>query len=467
MDAIEIISYNDSNKMTKETNKILLRDRAALPLIAIALPMILETYFRMLVSSADIIMLSSFSQKAVAGVGMMAQYIFFIQILFNVFCIGTSIVLAQYLGGKRYEESKQVIKASAVMVFLIGIIISIIVVIGAEPLLNQYKIEPEVRKYALQYLLIFGGGGSFFIAFNLLQGTILRAYGYPRDAMFVSFTANVLNVIGNAISLYGFFGLPVFGVIGVAISSVFSQAIACIILAWRIKTHHDIEFHIQDLRKVPRTIYKKILSIGLPSAGENLAYNISQIIVMMMITTLGTYAISAHVYGQTIVRFVFAIALSIGNAVQIKTGYFVGAKRSEEAYHKVYRYQLTGTLISFTLVLILNLIKVPMIKIFSSVPEITALTYSVLFISIFIETGRSFNLITIPALKGAGDVRFPVLCGMICMWGISVPGSYLLGIKLGFGLVGIWIAVGTDEMLRGIIMLFRWKSKRWMTKTIS
>ncbi len=465
------------NIMTKETNKApkqillkeapIIRDRAALPILALALPIILETYFRMLVSSADIIMLSSFSQESVAGVGLVSQYIFFIQILFNVICIGTSIVLSQYLGGKRLEESRQVIQASGVMVLVIGIFISFTVIFGAKPLLDLYRIAPDVRNFAWQYLVVFGGGGSVFMAFNMMQGTILRSYGYTRDAMYISFTANILNVIGNSISLYGFFGLPVFGVVGVALSSAFSQFAACLLLAWRIRAHSDIQFQLRGWQNVPRNIYKKILSIGVPSAGENLAYNISQIVIMMMVATLGTFAMSAQVYVQTIVRFVFATSMSIGNAVQIKTGYYVGAKRSEEAYTKLYRYQIVGTLISIMLVLLLNLVKGPVIRIFTTIPEIASLTYSLLLISIYVETGRSLNLITIPALKGAGDVRFPVLCGIISMWGISVPGSYFLGLKLGLGLTGIWIAIGTDEMFRGIVMLFRWKSKRWLTKAIS
>jgi putative MATE family efflux protein len=458
--------------MTNATNPKLLkthtiRDRAALPLVALAIPIILETYFRMLVSSADIIMLSSYSQESVAGVGLVTQYVFFIQILFNVICIGTSIVLSQYLGGKRMEESEQVAQASGLMMCAIAVFVSIVVVIGAKPLLGLYTIDPEVRSFAWQYLVIFGGGGSLFMAFSMLQGTILKSYGYTRDAMYISFTANILNVIGNSLSLYGFFGLPVLGVVGVALSSTFSQFAACLLLAWRIRQHPEIRFSFRGWKKVPKAIYQKVLSIGGPSAGENMAYNISQIVIMMMISTLGTYAMSAQVYGLTIVRMVLATPMSIGNAVQIKTGYFVGAKKPEEAYRRLYRYQIIGTLIAVTFVVIINIFKVPIIGIFTKVPEIASLTYSLLLVSIYIETGRSLNLITIPALKGAGDVRFPVLFGMLFMWGISVPGSYLLGIKLGMGLTGIWIAIGTDEMVRGIVMLFRWKSKRWMLKAIA
>ena len=100
-------------------------------------------------------------------------------------------------------------------------------------------------------------------------------------------------------------------------------------------------------------------------------------------------------------------------------------------------------------------------------PEIISIASTLLLVSIFLETGRSVNLVTIPALKGAGDIKFPVMCAMVSMWGISVAGSYLFGIRFGLGLAGIWLASGLDEFTRAILMLFRWKSQKWQTKAIS
>ncbi len=441
-------------------------DRAALPIAVLAVPIFLEQLFRILVSSIDTVMVSSFSQQAIAGIGLVAQYIFFLQILFNVICIGTSIVLAQYLGSQRHHESKQVVQASIVMISLVSAIICILVSFGSSYLLSAYSIENEVRRFAWEYFVIFGGVGSIFVAFNMLQGTVLRSYGYSRSPMYISFIANLFNVFGNAISLYGWFGLPVFGVKGVALSSVFSQVIACILLAAIIRRNPEIQFDLKGITKLPSKIYKRILSIGVPTAGENMAYNVAQIVIMVMVSSLGTYAMSAQVYTQTIVRFVFVAAVAIGNAVQIKTGYYVGAKRPDEAYKRLFRYQAAGTAITLSLILLINLVKVPIIGIFTDVPEISSLVHTLLLYSIFIEFGRSLNLVSIQALKGAGDIRFPVLYGLFSMWGIMVLGSWILGIQMGLGLIGVWIATGTDETTRGLVMLLRWKSKRWQTKAI-
>ncbi|WP_304224367.1 MATE family efflux transporter [Gracilinema caldarium] len=435
-------------------------------LLTLALPIFLESLFRMLVSSIDTFMLSSYAQEAVAGVGMVAQYMFFIQLLFTIVCTGSSIVLAQYLGADRKKDAGLIAQASTILILMLALLMTLLVLTGSWWLLSLYPLEPKVRLYAWQYFVIFGGFGSVFIAFNMLQSTVLRTYGYTRDTMYISIIANLINVLGNSLALYGWFGLPVTGVAGVAVSSVVSQIAAVLMTRWRIKSHHSILFKAEGWRNVPASIYRKILEIGVPSAGEALSYNVGQIVIMAMVTTLGTYAMSAQVYAQTLVRFVFVAAMSIGNAAQIKTGYFVGARQPESAYKRVFMYQLAGTMISFTLVLLLNLFKQPLIGIFTHVKEIAQVTYNMLFVSFYVETGRSINLITIPALKGAGDVKFPVMVGIVSMWGLGVFGAWLLGLHFSLGMVGIWLAVGTDETIRGIIMLFRWKSKRWMAKAI-
>ena len=445
----------------------IITDRAALPMFALTLPIVFESLFRILVSSIDTIMLSSYSQESVAGVGMIGQYIFFLQILFNITCVGTSIVLSQYLGAKRGEDARHVAQASAVMVIGAAVAICVGVCLGAAPLLSLYRIEPAVRNFAWQYFVIYGGIGSLFIAFNMLQGTILRAYGYTKDAMYISIAANLINVVGNALSLYGWFGLPVTGVVGVAASSVVSQLAACFLLAWRIGKHPDVQFGLKGWKNIPRDIYRKILSIGIPTAGENMSYNVAQIVIMAMVSTFGTFAMSAMVYNQTIVRFVYVVAMSIGNAVQIKTGYFVGAGKPDEAYRRLYRYQAIGTAISIAMILFINFAKAPIMGFFTHDQGIIDILSTLLICSIFVEFGRSLNLVTIPGLKGAGDVKFPVFYGIFSMWCIMVAGAWIFGIVLGFGLPAIILAIGMDETNRGIVMLFRWKSKRWQTKKIA
>ena len=443
------------------------KSRGSLPMLHLVLPLAGEQLLRILVSLADTFMLSTYSDHAVAGVGLVSQYMFFLQILFNVVAIGSSIVLAQYLGADRSREDlNNISKASALMTTAIALILSAAVFLGSGPLLNCYSLEDDVRSYAKEYFLIFGGAGAIFNAFSLLQSSMLRCYGYAREALIVTFIANLVNVAGNALSLYGWFGLPVFGVRGVAAASAISSVVSCFMLAAMIRRRKEIAFDLHKIFSVPKKFFRLILSVGIPTAGENLSYNVSQIVIMAMISSLGTFAMSAQVYTTTIVRFVYVIAIAIGGAVQIKTGWYVGAHQSDEAYKKVMLYSLWATGASMLFVLILNFVKSPVISIFTSEAQIVEMVSELLRISILLEFGRSLNLIYVGALKGAGDMKFPVLYGMFSNWCVMVLLAYILGIKMGLGINGCFLGIAADEVTRGAVMFFRWKSRRWMAKAV-
>lgn len=443
-------------------------NRGSLTMMQLALPLVAENFFRTLVSSVDTFMLSSYSGNAVAGVGLVSQWVFFIQILFNVICIGSGIVLAQYIGARKdNSELNHIAKGGFIMTISSAIVFMTMILIITNPLLGCYSLEQEVRDAAYGYFIIYGGFGVPITAISMFQTNILRTYSYTKETLIISIIVNILNVIGNAIAIYGIPSiLPATGASGVAAASVFSTFVGSIVMFFMIINRKDIQFKLLNSPKVPKAVYKLILSIGIPTAGENLSYNVAQIVIMAMITSMGTYAMQAQVYTQTIYRFVFVIASAIGSAVQIKVGYYVGANEKDIAHKKVFKYSFVATLCSMVLILLVNIIKTPLVGFFTSEPDIAKLTSTLLLFSIYIEFGRSLNLVYVGALKGAGDVKFPVFYGVFSMWGIMVFMSWLLGIKLGMGVVGCWLGIGTDETTRGIAMFLRWKSKRWQKKSL-
>jgi putative MATE family efflux protein len=439
--------------------------RHELSLFKLTWPIWIENMLRVALSSADVFMLSFYSEKAVAAVGLINQFVFFIQILFLMIAFGSSILISQHLGARKKDEAATFALGSISLCVVFAIILTTIVCSQAGSILHFYTLEADVYRYAFQFLTIYGAG-SIFTALSMIFGTILRAHGYSKVPMIISIIANILNVIGNYCALFSPFGLPVTGVVGVAISTVFSQFASFVILAVIVWKHHDIQIPFRNIFSIPWVIYKKILSIGVPTAGENLSYNIGQIVIMKIIASLGTEAMTACVYTLTILRFVFISSISIGNGTQIKVGHFVGAKKFEEAHRKVFGYFYTGAAISFVLVVTVFLARGPIIHIFSKSETIFNLVSTLLMIAMIHEPGRNFNVIIIPALKGAGDIKFPVLAGMIFMWGIGVLFSWILGIKFGLGLAGIWIALTSDEWIRGLVMYTRWKNGRWRSKSL-
>lgn len=450
---------------SKIQSKSLIKNRAALSMFSLTLPIIGETFFRTLVSSLDTVMLSTYNDSSVAAVGMMGQYIFFTQLLFTIVCTGVSIVLAQYIGAEKNDKAKKIVTTGTALSLCVGVLVTLFGVFLTKPILSCYSLDEDVRTFATQYFIIFGGLGALATSFNMLQGSILKAYGHTKDALIGSIVANLINVGGNAIVIYALNNE--YTVAGVACSSVLSQIISCIIYAIFIRQRPEIKISFKGLFHFDKQSYRTILKIGLPTAGESISYNVAQITIMAMVSTLGTASMSALVYAQTIVRFVYILANSIGQAVQIKTGYYVGSNQSDVAYKKVYKYQIIGTCCSAGVIILINIFSNSIASLFTKNSEIISLLQTLLLFSIYYEIGRSMNLITISALKGSGDVSFPVFYGIFSMWGIMALGSYIFGIKLGFGLLAIWLSIATDEFSRGVVMVLRWKSKKWMCKEVA
>jgi putative efflux protein, MATE family len=408
-------------------------------------------------------MLNRFSEKAAAAMSSVNQFSFFIQLLYLMVAAGISILVSQSLGAGRKEDSGRIAMAGLSIIAAFAVAISLTVVFSAAPILGLYALDSDVREMATSFLVIYGGC-SFFMAMNLGQANILRAYGHPSDPMVVNIIALVITIAGNAISLYGPFGLPVWGIKGVAVANVFGQFVAFGLSAICIRRRREIRMPWRELPLVPRSTYAAILKVGVPTAGENVSYNFAQIIIVSFIARMGTEALAAYGLALSLSRYVFITGVSIGNAGQIKVGYLVGAGKHDQAYRSVWRYFAFGFCLSIAIILGLNLVKYPLLGLFTANKTVIAYAASALLIGFALEPGRNFNTIVLPALKGSGDTIFPVLVGICFQWGVGVSLAWLFGLKLGLGLMGVWMALACDEWSRGIINSLRWKSGAWRSK---
>lgn len=441
----------------------------SLKMAKLAWPIYVENLLRISLGVVDVVMLSWYSASAVAGVGLSNLFVMFMQLLYAMVAIGASIYISQNIGAGRRSEAGHYSLGAMAFGSVFAVLLSVAMAFAAAPIISCYKLEAPVHDAAVSFLFIIGSS-SVFMALSQIQGTVLRAHGHSRAPMFVNMAANVTNIAGNALFIFGPtigpIHVPVLGVTGVALSTVFSQFLSCVAMFVVIRKHRDILIPYRHLFRLPRRIYRDILSVGAPTAGENLSYNIGQIVIMSMIAQMGTAAMAAFVYVTTVARFIFMPSLSIGNATQITVGHLVGAGDPDTAQAKVYRWWIFGVGLSLVLVSLVNLFKTPILGLFHPDAATMAMASSILLVSILQEPGRNFNIIVIPALKGAGDVKFPVFMGMVFMWGVGVVLAWFLGVHLAWGLVGVWVALTVDEWVRGIIMLFRWRSGRWRSKAL-
>jgi len=429
-------------------------------LFAITWPIFIESGLQMFMRIVDTFMLSRVSDEAVAAVGVANQIIQIAMLIFNFVAIGSAVVVSQYLGARREGELGRLAASSISVNFLFGALISVLAVFLSGSLLNVFGLDDSLFYLAQRYLYI-AGGTLFIQAVLTALVAIIQSYGFTRQTMLVTVGMNILNVIGNCLFIYGLFGFPKLGVTGVAISTAVSQSIGLIVNFFLLRKIVDVPILWRYFVRWQMDHIRKVLRIGIPSSAVTLSYSASQFVILAFIATLGAQMVTTKVYTQNIMFIIMILAASLGRGVQIIVGRRIGAGEKEVAYREVFVNLRRSLLITFGGVCILTVVRVPLLELFTHDQSIISLGATLLLLSFLLEPGRNFNVILEKSLQAAGDVRFPMIVSIAVTWLFSLPLTYFLGIRMGYGLVGIWSAFIVDEWLRGLILFVRWKSRAW------
>lgn len=417
----------------------------------------------MMLGAVDTIMLSQYSDESVAAVGVVNQIVMLAFLIFEVINIGTSVLCSQYLGAKMQKNMVQVVGVALLFNLVIGLLISAILYSGATTLLGWMGLRPELLKYGIGYMQIVGAF-AFFQAISFTISASLRSADKAIYPMMVTVLVNIMNIIGNYSLIFGKLGMPALGAEGAAISTSVARGVSMVVLFVILFRKHIPRFPLYYFRPFPWVELKNLLKVGLPSAGENMSYSFSQVVITYFINILGNNALATRTYTVNIVMFVylFAIAMAQGGAISI--GHLVGQKKIRAAYLLGKYVMRLSILVSLVLSCVWAASGHFIFSMLTDNQKIIKMGVTIMMVDIIVEIGRAVNIYATNALRSAGDVNFPFYVGVAVQWTVSVGFSYLFGIYWGWGLVGMWCAFLLDENIRALLFVKRWNSMRWAKK---
>lgn len=427
--------------------------------IKLAWPIFLQLLLGISLGYVDTIMLSNYNETAVGAIGNANQVLGFLTLAFNIISSATGIIVSQYLGAGKKEKMNMIYTVALSFNFVLSIVISFVVFIFSRNLLEAMLDESDM------YMRIVGGTiftQALINAFN----SIFASNGKTVFGMIIGLGMNIINICGNALLLYGPLQVLGLGASGAAVSTCGSRVIAVIASVIYFYTVIKGKFSLKYLRPFPYDVLKSLLKLGIPTAGENISYDCSQLFLQAFINTMGIVAINAKIYANMLSMFTYMIALAAANATQIIVGHSVGAHDYDFAYRRVLKTLRFGMIISISVAIVNWLISPFTLGLFTGDKAVIALGSSVMFIAIILEFGRTTNLVIINSMKAAGDVKFPTALAIFSMWLLSVGLGWLLGIYFGMGLTGIWIAMAADEIFRGVVVFIRWIKGGWRGKRV-
>ncbi len=429
----------------------------------LSVPVFIEIALVMLLGAVDTVMLSRYSDNSVAAVGLDNQLISLVFLVYQFFSMGAAILCAQYIGAGLRKRLVQVVGMALVVNLMLGLTVSALLFLYAEQLLRLMGLRPELMNDGLIYLRLTGAL-SFFQALSLTFSASLRSADKVVYPMMVTGIVNVLNIIGNYALIFGHWGFPQMGVEGAAISTATCRAVSMVLLAAIHFRVHIPQFPLNYFHPMPWQELRNLMKIGIPAMSENISYSLSQVAITYFINKISNEALATRTYCYNMIMFVYLFCVSITQGGDILVGHLVGQQRHQAAFvlgNYFFRWAMIITLTGSALLAITGR---SILSAFTDNQEIISMGIWILVIDWFLEIGRTSNIFAGSTLRATGDTIYPFVIGVIFQWSIAVGLSYVIGIPLGYGLVGMWVGFAIDENIRGIILMRRWRSGKWRTK---
>jgi len=423
-------------------------------LARLIIPLLIEQILAVTVGFADSLMVAGVGEAAVSGVSLVDSVNILLIGLFGAMATGGAVVTSQLLGQKNEKEackSGQQLLLSVLLLSLVLMAISLF--FGNNLLLLLFgRVEEEVMFHSKIYLFYTAISFPFIAVYNACAA-LFRSMGNSKISMIISLIMNLINIVFNAIFIYG----AGWGVAGAAIATLISRIFAAVTM-YILLHNRKHPIHIEGYRQYRPdfALIKKILNIGIPNGLENSVFQIGKIIVQGMIAGLGTPAITANAVASTVSGFGTLPGSAIGLALITVVGQCVGARDFDGV--KKYTYKLMK--LTYIIMAVLNalmILAVPLIlQIYNLSDETSQIAGSLLIYNSVLATLIWPLAFTLPnALRAANDVRFTMYVSIASMWIWRIGFSYVLAFNFGLGVLGVWVAMTIDWFCRSICFLWR------------
>lgn len=439
--------------------------------LKLALPILLEQAFVMSMGMINTMMAGHLGKEAVSAIGMVDSLNNLIIAFFSALAVGGTVVVAQYAGRQNIKLANESTKQILYVGTVIALIITLCLAVFRIPILKflYSSAEGQVLSNALEYLQITLVTYPF-IVMHLIACGVLRGIGDAQTPMKVNVLMNIINVITSYIFMYGLnignaqfnVSFPSMGVKGAALGIASARIIGTlIILLVLIRGSRVIKLKNIFKFKPDMQILKSIFSIGLPASVESLLFNGGKLITQVFIVSLGTASIAANSIAGSIAGM-FNVP---GNALSIAATTMVGqsmGRGDSEGARKLLLYLTKLSTISLAILGIISFpFAKPLVGLYTDNSEIINIAGNVIRLNSILTILWSVSFVLPAGLKGAGDAAYTMYTSVAGMWLFRIVLGYILGVSLKFGVIGVWMGMYVDWIVRGTMYYLRLKGDKW------
>ncbi|AJG39965.1 MULTISPECIES: MATE family efflux transporter [Thermotoga] len=428
-------------------------------LIKLALPAMGENVLQMLFGMADTAFLGHYSWKAMSGVGLSNQIFWVVQVVLIAASMGVTVTVANALGAGNRRALRTLAWNGIFLALFTGLLLTALTMFS-DGLLNIFpNLEDEIRDAAKEYLKIILSGSMGFSIMAVFSA-MLRGLSDTRTPMIVTGVTNLLNIFLDYAMIFGKFGFPMWGVRGAAIATVLSRFVGSAILTFVIFKKE--EFQLKRGYVFPTwSVQKEILRVGFPTAIENFVFSTGVLLFANVLLMAGAEAYAGHRIGINVESLSFMPAFGISVAITTLAGRYNGMGNRDHVLGVIRQGWILSLLFQVTVGVIIFLFPEPLIRIFTSDPqivEIAKLPVKIIgLFQFFLATEFTMN----GALRGTGNTLPPMIITFISIWAVRLPVAYVMVKYFDLGLLGAWIGMISDIVFRSTLKLAFFLSGKW------
>lgn len=428
----------------------------------LVLPIIIQNLLSAAVSSADVVMLNYVGQSSISAVSLASQYASVLFMVFYGLGTGATILCAQYYG-KGDMRAIQTIEGIALRFsLLISLAFASAALFAPDGMMHIFTNDRELITIGASYLRVMSVS---YLCWGITEVylAVLRSIGRVMISTSMNMLAFSLNIILNAVFIFGLFGAPKLGAMGVALATSLSrlvELIACFIVSFFSK---DIKLDFRYLFVRNKLLFSDFVRLSLPALGNDISWSVAFSMYSVIIGHLGTDAVAANSFVVVVRNFGTVLCFGMASAGGILLGNIIGENKLEEARDGA-RKLMKLTVITGAIGGLIVLAATPLVLRYASLSD-QAMHYLkyMLLINTYYVMGAAVNTTLIAGVfRAGGDSKFGFVCDTIDMWCYAVPLGFLAAFVLKLPVMVVYFLLCTDEFVKWPWVIGHYRSGKWL-----